>query len=196
MALSPTIITASLNLAAVGSFTGPTWPMLSAALGQAVYTWFTTPGNVILTGVTTGEPGPAGVVSGVLTVAPLPSILAGFMQLNGASGPTALPLAGVIANGLATAINTSAQYVGTSTVVALGTDISAVTTALPSSLMLLLKASFIAQVPGSGPSADIVLPGLAQGIAAMVQTMTGTGAVTGVPVSATPAVGVSTSGVI
>lgn len=178
---------------------GPTWPILCRAIGLSLATWMLVPSNVKITGVTAGSAG-SGIVTGGLSIPPSPVLIASALRASGVNGTTVDLLSSAVAIGVSNALTGTARYMGSSSGVSAGTDVSKVTLANPVSLLPLLELNFrslCASLGGYGPFHPGILPGLATGLAAMILlggTVPGTGVV--VPagsVSPYPAVGTSPS---
>jgi hypothetical protein len=189
LALSGPTITQALLSAGGGVLAGPTFPLVASVLGNALFTWaLNQPQNLLLSGITTGGLGP-GVVTGTLLVASSPAIIVASLAAVGVVGSTAPLLATAVANGVATAFTVFGQYAGPSIGVALGVDNASVLVANPVTLAPLIAAGL------GGPIGPLVALGLANGIAAMLLTGRGVGAVSGVPVPGS-GVGISPASVV
>lgn len=151
-----------------------TFDLFCQAIAIATVTWL--PTGVSLTGVTTGVIG-AGTVTGTLAFASTPpSVLAAMSGLTGQNAPALATLLSVGLNsGLA-----GLTYAGVSTGVAIGTDVSAVTRADPTSLATILRsvhAGLCAALGGSGALSPIFYTAIANGISVAVLMGIGTGVV-------------------
>jgi len=177
MALSPSLITNSI-LAAGPELQGTVWKQLTAALGSAVAAWARSPVNLSLLGATAGVVG-SGQVLGKLTVSPAP--LPVNLSVSGHSllGPNAAMVGRAVGVGVGNAFNSTASYRGASVGVGVGSDVSRVVISNGVTLTTLIvgeAAAFQIQ----GPNMGILASALGNGIAAMMLTGTGLGAVTGV----------------
>lgn len=202
MALTPASITAALEssrAAGVFPFLGPTFSQIALAIGSSVSAWAVGQSqNVALVGAVTGAAG-AGVINAPTTriiVPPDPaSVLAGLTSA-GVIGPTASSLASVVAVGISSAFGTVGQYQGVSAGVAAGADASKITVANPATLSAIMVPAF-AGIVGPGPTSPQIATGLSLGIATLLLTGTGFGAVTpspgAPPPSPPPILGVTTS---
>lgn len=189
MPLTAQTITAAI-LAADPTLAGPSWLQLAQVLGSGVRAWASTPGCLVLTGVTTGLAG-AGTVSGVLAVVPNPAAVTSAVASANLLGVLAPQMGIAVANGVASAF-ASAAYAGVSAGVGSGTDVSTVTVSNgPALVAALTSAALSANVSG------VLVPSLAlgfgNGVAAMLLGATGAGVVTGP--GGLAATGTSTSGV-
>jgi len=189
MALSSTIISSAI-LNAGSDLLGPTFPLLCNAIGTSVFTWSLIPANFALTGVTSGVLG-AGIVTGKITVSPNVSIVQGALTGQGVSGVVSPRLAKAVAIGISTSFSSSAQYTGPSVGVAVGTDTSIVSVSNPATLLSLMISSMISSFGSFGASAGNVASGLGNGIALLLQTAQGFGAVAGTPTASASAAGTS-----
>lgn len=167
---------------------GLQWPAVANALAQALSSWAASPGNLTLTGTSTGTLG-TGPVTGIFTVAPQPALVLASLVGAGVAGPLASSIAVAVSNGVSQGFSGSA-YVGVSTGVGSGTDQSIVLVANPSTLVAIL-----APLLGVGPNALSLALGLSQGVCAQILTGTGFGSVNGAP-SPSPGTGITTSAVV
>jgi len=165
---------------------GPMFAQIATAVGIAVTSWVQTPGNVVLTGVSTGTAG-VGTASGkfVLGVAPLP----GTLPANTLVGPLALEISAAIGLGVTSSLNATAQFIGTSTGVGVGTLVNKTVAANPATLTGILIGALSAQGL-VGPTSPVLAKSISDGIAALVMTGGGVGVVAGPPAPA-PGGGVS-----
>lgn len=172
MPVNPAAVSGAIQ-AAAPDLVGPVWLQLVAALGAAVSGWAMTPGNILITGVTTGTAG-SGVTNGKLFIVPQPgpvSVALASASLVGVHTPSIGRAVGV---GVANAFNATALYQGTSVGVGVGSDVVSTVVANPGPLVGLIMSSGLVGV--NSPS---LAAALASGIAALVSTGTGTGVVTG-----------------
>jgi hypothetical protein len=188
--LPPAIIAAALRTAAPFPG-GPTFDLLCQAIANAIVAWL--PTGVTLTGVTAGVVG-AGTVTGTLAFAGTPPLVLGAMgALRGTNVPAlATTLAAGLNSGLA-----GLPYAGVSTGVGTGTDTSLVVSANIPALAQVLRTSHTAACAvqgGTGSTVPAFYEALAAGIATVVITGTGIGAVapTG-PLGPSSSVGTSAS---
>lgn len=153
-----------------------TFPRIATAVATAWTAWVHTPGVVLLQGTVTGTLG-SGVVSGKLFLSVQGTIPAA-LRASGFDSSFGEEIGLAIEKGLATTITISGQYQGSSPSMGVGTDISTVRLAEPSSFSALLKAA----LQGSGVSgvlAQNLLAGLGAGVPALTKTCRGVGAATG-----------------
>lgn len=161
---------------------GQTWGILADAIGNAFVSWASTPGNVILQGVTAGIVG-AGSVTGVLTLTGGPALVVSGLS-GGLSGVTVPQVGTAIGTGLISALSGSIQYQGVSVGVGSGTDVSFVSSANAVSLSSLIQAAHVSLTAGrggSGANYPAFYTALGTGIASLIQTavtLPGTGIVT------------------
>jgi hypothetical protein len=188
MALAGPAITSAI-IAAGPTLKGADFLKIASAVGNGVASWALIPANLALQGVTTGVVG-GGVVNGKVFVVPAP-LVPGSVASVGLLGMMAPTLAQAVGIGVATAFNASAQYQGVSSGVGVGTDVSKVSVANGPSLILMLQGVMNSSglVGGDVPR---LASGLGTGIAALLLTGTGAGAVTG-PAGPSPAGGTSIS---
>lgn len=184
MPLTSGAISQAILNAVPGLLEGPAANPVIGWIGTSVVTWATTPGNVVIQGVTSGTAG-AGSVLGNLTVPAQPAPVFQAFQDMGVVGETSNDLAVAVAIGISTSFS-AAQYTGASVGVGSGTDVSKVVSTNPATLVPLLQLGIV------GASSSIVSFALGYGIANLLLLGTGTGLVTG-PFSPTPATGTSTS---
>lgn len=185
-------ITAAI-IAAGPELKGPDFIRLAAVVGTATAAWAIVPGNVVLTGVTTGAVG-AGQTFGKLTVVPVPLPVNFAMLATGLLGVNGASVGRAVGVGVATALNASAAYQGVAVGVGVGADVSKVTFANPASLIGLITAT--ASSSGMvGPTMPQLSTALGIGISGILLTGFGVGSVTG-GAGPAPAVGTSLSRVI
>lgn len=189
MALTSTIITSSI-LSAGPDLLGPTFSLLCNAIGNSVFTWSTLPANLALTGITSGVIG-SGIVNGKLTVIPNIAIIQTALAGQAVAGIVAPSLAKAVAIGIATAFSSSAQYLGSSVGVAIGSDVSFVSVSNAATLIPLLITNMQSSFGSVGASANSVALGLANGIASLLQTAQGAGSVAGIPTGTATVAGTS-----
>lgn len=162
---------------------GQTWGLLADALGNAFSTWASTPGNVLVQGVSTGVVG-AGTVVGTLQFTGGPALVPAGMASGGLSGTTVAQVGTAIGTGLMSSLSGTLTYQGVSTGVGSGLDVSFVTSANSASLSAALQAAHVAltaTLGGTGSSLPSFYLAIASGIATLVQTavtVPGTGVVT------------------
>ncbi len=188
--LPPTVIAAALRTSAPFPG-GPAFDLLCQAIANATVTWL--PTGVTLTGVTTGVVG-AGTVTGALAFAGTPPLVLAAMAAL--PGPNAPALATTLAAGLNSGL-AGLTYAGVSTGVGTGTDVSRVVSANIPALAQVLRtahSALCAAQGGTGSTVPVFYDALAAGIATVVITGTGIGAVapTG-PLGPSSSVGVSAS---
>jgi hypothetical protein len=191
MALSPDLIAGSILLSGSGFSGSKTLPPLAQAIGRSVVAWIRDPTSVSLTGSTTGSVG-TGQCTGVVRFFGGGFLASGLLS-SGLSGPTSAPLGAILETGLVTVLNVSAQYLGVSVGVSVGSDITKIVLANPASLIPLLATNLVG-VSIQGIQMAQLSVGLANGISALFLTGTGFGGVTGVA-GPYPSTGISTSGV-
>jgi hypothetical protein len=185
-------ITAAI-IAAGPELKGPDFIRLAAVVGTATATWATIPGNIVLTGVTTGALG-AGQTFGKLTVVPVPLPVNFAMIGAGLFGVNAASVGRAVGMGVATALNASAAYQGVAVGVGVGADVSKVVFANPATLMGLISSTGAASGM-AGPTMAQLSTALGIGISGILLTGFGVGSVTG-GAGPSPAVGTSLSRVI
>lgn len=191
MAVLPPAL-ASTILAAGPEFKGPDFTQLATVYSIAVTTWWQSPTNLVVNGVTTGTVG-GGVVNGKLFISPDPSPMVAAFAPAGLAGPLAPLLGRALGVGLASTINASGQYVGVSVGVGAGSDI---VTALVSNTPALTGIFMTSSLPRlAGFDTRKLAVALSVGTSAMLLTGRGTGVVTG-PTGPAPAAGTSISRVV
>jgi len=179
MPLTGPEITASIIAAGGAVYPGSQdLPRIAQAIGASLPVWFQSPTNVLLNGVTAGFLG-AGTATGKVTFVPTGQIIFALNSV-GLNGPTAQGLGAAIEAGLVAILNVNASYIGVSVGVGTGTDITKVSISNPATLLPILLANL--QAAGiNGQQAAQLASGLSTGIAALVQTGSGFGAVAGPP---------------
>jgi len=167
---------------------GPAFAQFASAIGVGVAAWVAA-GGVTIVGVASGTAG-VGTVFGKYTVVPSPLPVAAALSAAGIVGVTAPVIASAVGIGVGTALNTDAEYIGASAGVGIGSDQVITVYADSASLVTALSAAMTA---GGviGLTMPSVAAALAGGIAALVSTGTGVGAVS--PLSTVPASTVSAS---
>lgn len=189
MAINGLIVTSAVLGEGQGTFPGSQQlPLIASAVGTAVATWMRLPSNVVLQGVTVGVVG-SGVVNGKLFVAGGAVLVVAALQEAGVAGPTSVGLGKVVGAGVVTAITSSAQYIGTSVGVSVGSDTSKVVFANALTLVTSLYGNLLARGM-SGSVTPLLAKGLGNGISSLVATGYGLGGVSGAP---SPTAGLGTS---
>lgn len=189
MAVTATQITQQIRGSAP-TLKGADWLKLSSAIGKAVQQWLVTPTNVGLTGVASGVLGGGAVPTGKVVVMPsIPAMTSSFSS-NGLKGVEGLKMAKSIAIGVASAINTSGEYYGSSSSVGIGVDTCKVTKALAKTLQTLLVSNF-ASKGIKGVDSLKLSKAISVGVSSILLTGVGTGAVAGSP-SPIPSAGSTT----
>lgn len=188
--IPPSVLAAALRTSAPFPG-GPAFDLLCQAVANAVTAWL--PAGVALVGVTSGVVG-AGTVTGALAFAGAPPAVLGAM--GALHGPNVPSLATTLSAGL-TAGLAGLPYAGVSVGVGTGTDVSRVVSANVPALAQALRAAhsaLCAAQGGTGSTVPAFYEALASGIAVVISTGTGTGAVapTG-PLGPSSSVGTSTS---
>jgi len=191
MALVSAAITSAIITAGQAVFPGSQdLPRIASAVGKSVPSWIPLPTNVLVKGSTVGVAG-AGSVNGKLFFAGGTALVIAGLQQAGINGQSAAGLGTAVGSGLATVLNSAAQYSGISAGVGVGGDVSKISLSNSATLIGILLANL--QASGvNGQMAPRVAQGLGIGIADMVQTGFGFGGVTGSP-SPVPATGTSIS---
>ena len=179
----------SAIIAAGPTLKGANWFQMAGAIGAAVAVWAKGPTNVTLVGTATGTVG-AGQVIGKFFMVPSPLPVNLSVSAATLLGGEAQAIATAVGVGIATSINATAAYRGTSAGAGTpGVDASKVVFTNPATLATLLNARF-RLVGLRGPDASLLASGLAPGIATMFLTGVGTGTVVG---GGGPAPGVAVS---
>lgn len=197
MPLTPPGIQAALEsqrLSAPLPMGGPTFSLVALALSQALVTAVNTPGLILTTGVANGTLGVGAVLptTSVILLPPNPVFLTSGLTSAGVVGPTAVPLAVAITNGLALAFS-AAQYTAPSPLVAVGTDVSRIVTT-PPQLLSVLQPIF-GSIVGVGPTSQFLATGLSVGLASLLASATLSGIVSPVsPPTGSPGSGVTGPG--
>lgn len=151
-------------------------PSFLNVIALAVSAWVSNPLNVQIQGVTSGLAGTGNVLGSTLFVTPSGLVLA-ELQNAGLTGPTSVGLAQIVESALAQ-VFVGASYQGASTGVGSGSDVISNITADAASLVALLQLQQAA-ADLSGPLSGQTCLGLGRGIAQVVRTCKGAGAVTG-----------------
>jgi hypothetical protein len=175
-----------------GTFTGSTvLPRIASAVGSSIPVWIPIIANVTVQGTTIGVAG-AGAVNGKLFfVGQGGALMIAGLKSAGLTGLSATFLGTAVGNGVWVALNSLAQYVGTSAGVGIGVDVSTIPNANEGALLPILQGNLAGQAILGQNSAQLA-QGLARGIADIVKTGIGIGGVTGSP-SPIPAVSTSVS---
>jgi len=192
MALLPPNIGISIDANLKGfTIVGQVSSLLAQGIGNTVGTWALTPGNIQITGVTTGTGG-AGTVLGKLGVPPVPGASA-IMLGAGAIGPMALAIGEAVSLGVSAAFTATAQYTGASVGVGVGADVSKVVfvqTGVLISMLMAFPPAYFAGIPTWGQKP--LCTGIGLIVSAQLALAAGAGAVVGPP-SSSAAAGTSTS---
>jgi hypothetical protein len=164
-----------------GTFTGSTvLPRIASALAASVTSWIPIPANVTVQGTTVGLVG-AGTVQGkFFFVGQGAALMIAGLNSAGLTGTSATMLGTAVGNGLWVALNSLAQYTGTSAGVGVGVDASTVPNANAATLLPILQANLAGQTILGQNSAQLA-QGLSRGTADIVKTGVGVGGVTGSP---------------
>jgi hypothetical protein len=192
MPLIPTAVSAAI-VAAGPDLRGTVWQRVCQALGVAVASWTTTPGNIVVAGVTSGTAG-SGTVNGKLFVLPQPLPVSGAFSgasLLGVESPQVSKAVGV---GVGNAFNAGALYQGISAGVGVGADVVSKVTANPTTLTAAIMAAGAA-TGLKGVNMPQLAGALGTGIASLISGASGAGTVTGAGGPA-PAAGTSVSRVV
>ncbi len=183
-------VTAAI-IAAGPTLKGPSWFKITSAVGTAVATWLKLgPASHMMIGSSNGTLG-AGKTTGKVIVLPVVPAVTGTFAAAGLVGPTAFKMAPAIAIGVSNAINTGGLYQGTAAGCGVGVDVNKVTYANSGTLIPLLVGNFASRGLVGASSAKLATA-IGNGVALIVMTGFGTGAVTG-PTGPLPGTGVSTS---
>jgi len=188
MALTPQSFSSSIN-AAAPTLNGVDWIKVSQALGVAIYSEIINPASVYCQGITTGVAGVGTIPTGKMLFAPLPN-MKGFLSAMGVSGVISNQMAIACITGVTTTLNTSCEYYGTSAGVGIGSDISKVVYANPTTITQAIQSVFSA-FGLNGVVSKQTAVGIGNGIASILLTGTGVAGVVGSP-SPVPSTGVST----
>jgi hypothetical protein len=168
---------------------GPVWYQIVGAVSLSVYQWVNAPtpvSGISMNGITSGTLG-GGSVSGKLFVKPAPLM---SLQPFTFVGPNSGLMGAAIGFGFTQALNLDATYVGASSGVSSGTDVSKVTSVNIPSLIGILQGNFVAFGIG-GPTGALLASSIGTGIATIA--LTGVGVAGVVVGSASPLVGSGTS---
>lgn len=166
-----------------------TLPLLVGPISIAISTWIVNPLSVQILGTTSGLAG-AGTVLGTITSAVGVGIMLPALQAAGLNGTTSPSLALLFETAIRTAL-IGATYQGASTGVGSGSDVVVKVVANGPALTTVLQGMLAAATLVGSTTPQLCL-GLGQGIAGLVATCVGTGAVTGAGGNI-PAVGTSLS---
>lgn len=169
--LNPNVMATQINIA-TSTLLGPTKIKLSKGISKSICTWAKLQSNVLVIGSTNGAAG-AGQVQGKMFFVPNTVAMNVAFTSVGLNGPTARLLANGLAVGITTALNTTAQYRGSSTG-AIGADVSKVVFANPATLIPLLKANLGSQQI-NGLSSNLLCTAISNGVVGIMLTGTGTG---------------------
>jgi hypothetical protein len=189
MAVVSAAITGAILSAGQGNFPGSqNLARVASAVGRTLPLWLPLLTNVNVVGVTSGVAG-VGTVNGKLFVSGGAALVVASLRQAGLGGPTATGLGLAVGTGVSAVLNSSAQYLGVSFGVGVGADASKVSFTNSATLIPLLLSNLRA-AGVQGPQGPQLATGLGRGIAQLVQTGFGFGAVVGVP---SPVGAVSTS---
>jgi len=186
--LNPNVMTTQINIA-TGTLVGPTKKKLAKSVSKAVCRWAKLQSNVLILGSTNGAAG-TGRVQGKMFFVPNTVAMNAAFSAVGLNGPSARQLASGLAIGITTALNTTAQYRGSSTG-AIGADVSKVVFVNPATLIPLLKSSLGSQKI-NGLSTNLLCIAISNGVAGIMLTGTGTGVSVG-GAGPAPSTGISRS---
>jgi hypothetical protein len=191
MAVVSAALTSAIIAAGQAIFPGSqNLPRIASAVGKSLPQWLPIPTNVLAQGACVGVAG-AGTVQGKLFVLNGAALVVAGLNQVGINGPSAQGLGTAVGSGVASVLNSSLQYSGTSAGVGVGADTSKVRRSNSATLVgILLTNLQAAQV--NGQQAPRLASGLGIGIANLVQTGFGFGGITGSP-SPVPAVSTSIS---
>jgi len=175
----------SAKSAAPNAFLGSQFNRLALGIANGVVQWGVgNQSNLGLTGNATGIAA-VGTIVPVTTKIVVPANVAIVLaEFNGAGlwGPLGTSLATVTAVAISAAFSNSGQYFGPATGVAIGADVSKITTANRGELVNTLKDTIKAAAPGEGPALKMMARALGNGIASLLLQGTGVGSVQGGPV--------------
>jgi len=163
-------------------------PRIASAVGRSIPAWIPIPTNVFVTGTAAGLAG-VGAVTGKMFFAGNAGLVVAALNQVGLTGVNAQRLGLAVGHGTWAALNQATQYVGVSPGVGVGGDASFVLYANEAALLPILQANLASVTVAGATSAQLAL-GLSRGIADLVRTGLGTGAVVGSP---SPVATVSTS---
>ena len=190
MAITALAITGAINGIAQATFPGNKhMPLIATAVGNSIQAWLPIIKNVITTGVSIGVAG-AGTVNGKMFFVPSGATI-GTLQAAGINGVNATGIGSSVENGVASVLNSYAQYTGSVAGVGVGADSTKVSLSDSGTLIGILIGNL--QAAGiTGVLASQLGTGLGNGLGTLVQTGYGIGGVTGSP-SPVGASGVSTA---
>ena len=192
MPITPILIShLSANFGAT-TIVGVNAPVLAVAIGTAIGSWASIPSSITLVGVTSGVAG-AGAVSGKLTLAPNPTFYESGFTSTGLLGLNKTSLCISLSNAVSIAFS-SAGYIGSSSGVGIGTDITKVVFVNGTSLVSILNSTF-ASHSIVGVNSSVLANAISIGVIAHLSTCFGNGAVVGSP-SPIPSIGTSNSNVV
>jgi hypothetical protein len=172
------------RLVAVNGFAGAAYDQLCLGVANGVCAWAVgQPDNVALEGLAIGAAGVGAVipVGSIFTVPPAVPVMMDALVGAGMLGPLAASLATSMTAGISDAFSTLAWYVGISSAVGVGADVSKVTVANAATLIAMLETTLpAAGVVGAGLHQMTI--GLGVGIAGLVALGEGSAPVVGVPI--------------
>jgi len=186
MALTPNLIQAAiLANRSSGSFAflGIPFDQMALGIGVGLSSWAVSqPSNLSLTGIATGVAGAGSIVTVTSRILVPPTVTAVSSGLVGAGmlGPVSPALATTITLGISQVFNTYAQYFGLVAGVSNGADVSRITVANPSTLIVALQSALAGSM-GSGPALSLLATGLGVGLTNLLLLGTGQATVAGVP---------------
>lgn len=189
MPVSGNVIANAIIASGAASLNGPQFRRLAKAVGRSVARWIKFQANVLIVGSTNGAAG-GGPVTGKLFFVPALPAMVGAFTASSLTGPSARKVAFAVARGVYSALSATAGYRGQSTG-AIGADICKVVFANPATLIPILKANMASQKL-IGFSTNLLATAIANGVAAIVMTGTGTGVAAG-PAGPAPSTGISRS---
>ncbi len=179
MAVTSAAITAAIVGVANARFPGSkNMPQIALAVGRSLLQWLPIQTNVLVQGVTIGVAG-TGAVNGKIQFVSNGATI-GTLAAAGIRGTNSLGIAISVENGVASALNASAQYTGSSIGVGVGSDTCKVALANSGTLIGIL----IPNLQGAGVNGTLAAQlgtGLGNGLATLIQTGYGFGGVTGSP---------------
>lgn len=186
MALNPGLIQASfmtMRTSAIHSLLGIDYDRFAQGMGLAVFQWAVgQPQNLALLGTATGTLG-TGIIAAPTTrliVPPNPGLIKVALMGAGVNGATSSSLSLVVSSSISQVFSTYGQYMGSSGAVGVGASVAKVTVANAATLTGILRGTLL-PIVGKGPVVNFLSIGLGNGIAGMLMTGTGFGAVTGTP---------------
>jgi len=158
---------------------GQEFPSLSRGLAMGIYTWATNPVALSLVGTATGFSGVGAVNPATTKIVVYPDVelVAANLSAGSLDGVLRDTLAQVIAVGVSQAF-AQAQYVGTSSTVGNGADLSRVMVADPSILAALITSGMLASL-GQGVMSNTVAFAMSLAISNLLLQATATGTVSG-----------------